>query len=198
MSSNSLFFFFLFRAAPMAYGSSQARDLIEAEPGGLEKHRIWAMSATYTMTHGNSRSLTHWVRPGIKPMSSWTLLGFITTEPWWELHQTPYFTHKRPPNIKGYTHSMMFGRKEEEKTLSDLRFFSPKHHALYKNGAAFFRSWQLLISLSKFELPDFSSLGVYANVKMTKCFISSNFFCLHWGIGKQNKICKQYNLYLST
>ena len=43
------------------------------------------MSVTYTTAHSNARSLTHWVRPGIEPMSSWILVGFITTEPWQEL-----------------------------------------------------------------------------------------------------------------
>ena len=39
------------------------------------------MSATYTTVHGNARSLTHYMRPGIEPSSSWTLVVFITTEP---------------------------------------------------------------------------------------------------------------------
>ena len=41
---------------------------------------IWAASVTYTATHGNARS-----RPGMKPASSWILVGFITTEPQQEL-----------------------------------------------------------------------------------------------------------------
>ena len=40
---------------------------------------------TYTTAHGNTRSLTHWARPGIKPTSSWMLVGFVTAEPQWEL-----------------------------------------------------------------------------------------------------------------
>ena len=36
-------------------------------------------------THGNAGSLTHWARPGIKPMSWWILVGFVTTEPPQEL-----------------------------------------------------------------------------------------------------------------
>ena len=32
------------------------------------------MSATYTTVHGNARSLTHGVRPGVEPASSWTLV----------------------------------------------------------------------------------------------------------------------------
>ena len=38
---------------------------------------IWAVSATYTTDHSNTRSLTHWVRPGIKLTSSWILVGFV-------------------------------------------------------------------------------------------------------------------------
>ena len=51
----------------------------------LQQHGIWAMSATYTMAHGNTRSLTHWARPGIKPSSSWILVRFIYPEPQWQL-----------------------------------------------------------------------------------------------------------------
>ena len=47
--------------------------------------RIWAPSATYTTAHGNTRSLTHWVRPAIKPASSWILARFISTVPRWKL-----------------------------------------------------------------------------------------------------------------
>ena len=36
-----------------------------------------AASATYSTTHGNTRSLTYWARPGIKPTTSWFLVGFI-------------------------------------------------------------------------------------------------------------------------
>ena len=39
--------------------------------------RIWAASVTYPTAHCNARSLTHCVRPGIKPTSSWILVGFI-------------------------------------------------------------------------------------------------------------------------
>ena len=42
--------------------------------------QIWAISATYTAAHNNTRTLTHWARPGIKPGSSWILVGFVTAE----------------------------------------------------------------------------------------------------------------------
>ena len=34
----------------------------------------------YTVAHGNTGSLTHGVRPGIDPPSSWILVGFVTTK----------------------------------------------------------------------------------------------------------------------
>ena len=40
---------------------------------------------TYTIAHGNAVSLTHWVRPGIEPETSWCLAGFIFAAPRWEL-----------------------------------------------------------------------------------------------------------------
>ena len=60
-----LIFFGLFRAAPAAYGSSHVRGWIRA-----------AASSLYH-SHSNAGSLTHWVRPGIEPISSWILVGFI-------------------------------------------------------------------------------------------------------------------------
>ena len=65
--------FLLFRAAPMANGGSLARGLIRMLP------------PAYTTAHGNTRSLTYWVRPGIEPATSWFLVGFVATVPWREL-----------------------------------------------------------------------------------------------------------------
>ena len=45
--------------------------------------QIWA--AIYTTAHGNAGSLTPWVRPGIRPVSSWMLVRFISGEPQREL-----------------------------------------------------------------------------------------------------------------
>ena len=67
----------------------QARGQIRAPSASLRHshcyHRIWAVSATYTIAHSKARSLTQWVGPGIEPATSWILVGFITTEPQWEL-----------------------------------------------------------------------------------------------------------------
>ena len=46
--------------------------------------RIPATSVTYTIAH-TARSLTHWERPGIEPITSWFLVGFVSTVPQWEL-----------------------------------------------------------------------------------------------------------------
>ena len=65
--------FCLFRAAPTAYGSSQARSW------------IGPVAARLCHSHSNARSLTHWGRPGIEPESSWMLVRFVSCELWWEL-----------------------------------------------------------------------------------------------------------------
>ena len=43
------------------------------------------MSATHSTAHGNAGSLSHWARPGIGPASTWMLVRFVSSEPWWEL-----------------------------------------------------------------------------------------------------------------
>ena len=109
---------FLYRAVPLAYGSSQARCWI-LNP--LSKDRDWIswvryhgatmgtpikelkvkisrigpqiwrknflgrQFAIYTTAHGNAGSLTHWVRPGMEPTTSWFLVRFASAVPWWEL-----------------------------------------------------------------------------------------------------------------
>ena len=63
------------RALPTAYGSSWLRG------------RIRAAAASLHHSYSNSESLTHWTRSGIKPQSSWILVGFIPAEPQWELQK---------------------------------------------------------------------------------------------------------------
>ena len=69
--------FWLFRAAPMAYGSFQARSQIRA-----------VVAAGQTTAHSNARSLTDRARPAIKPVSSWMLVRFVSAEPRQELPKT--------------------------------------------------------------------------------------------------------------
>ena len=84
-----LFIFFLFRAAPVAYGRSQVRGSNQSyscQPTPQpQQQRIWATSATYITVHGNARSLIHWARTGIEPANSWFLVGFISPVPRQEL-----------------------------------------------------------------------------------------------------------------
>ena len=42
-----------------------------------QQYRIHGASATYTTAHSNSGSLTHWAGSGIKPSSSWILVGSL-------------------------------------------------------------------------------------------------------------------------
>ena len=56
--SQCVLFCLLFRPAPMAYGSSQARGQIRTTPQP-QQHGIQVVSAPCITAHGNSRSLTH-------------------------------------------------------------------------------------------------------------------------------------------
>ena len=97
ITENSGCFFFppLFRVAPEAYGSSQARGQIRAiaaDPHhshshtGLEPY-LWPTSqVTATLDYP-----THWVRPGIELAFSWILVRFISAAPQWELHSFIFF-----------------------------------------------------------------------------------------------------------
>ena len=87
----SFFSFLLFKAKPAAYGSSQARSWIRAAAAGL------------CHSHSNAGSEPHlwpiqqlmatWARPGIEPVSSWILVGFVSTRPQWELPDNPFLTY---------------------------------------------------------------------------------------------------------
>ena len=87
-----------FKAAPAAYGSSQAMGQIEATAASLQHSlhhcsdgRIQATSVTYTTAHGNAGSLTHWTKPRLKSASPWILVGFITAEPRQKLQSVRFF-----------------------------------------------------------------------------------------------------------
>ena len=92
----SFFFLFscFFMAIPAAYGSSQARQGLNwscrcscpptPQP---QQQGMQAMSVTYITAHSNARSLTHWERLEIEPVSSWILVGFVSIEPQWKLLQ---------------------------------------------------------------------------------------------------------------
>ena len=83
----------LFRATLKAYGGSQARGRIGAVATGLYQSHSNAgsepLSGTYTTAHGSTGSLTHWLRPGINPTSSWILVGFVNH---WDATETSFYT----------------------------------------------------------------------------------------------------------
>ena len=86
--SLSLFFFFFFlgphpqHVEVLRLGVKSELQLLAHTPA--QQLQIRAASATYTTAHGNAGPLTHRARPGIKPASSWILVGPVTTEPRWE------------------------------------------------------------------------------------------------------------------
>ena len=89
----TFFFFLLFRATPLAYGSSQARGWIGATEAGLchtEQRQIQVASVTNTTAQGNARSPTYWARPGIELTSSSILVGLVSMVWQWELPITQF------------------------------------------------------------------------------------------------------------
>ena len=83
--------YYLFRAVPTEYGDSQVRGQIEPVAASLchshsnTRSELHLRPAPQLTAWGIARSLTHWARPGIEPVSSWTLVGFVTSEPPQEL-----------------------------------------------------------------------------------------------------------------
>ena len=104
----SFYFILLFRAVPEAYESSQARGQKGAAAACLHHSHSDTRSKPRLRPHGNAGSLIHWVRSGIKPASSWILVGFITSEPRREL---PRILYLNPILFLFYVHvelSMIF------------------------------------------------------------------------------------------
>ena len=104
----TLFFFFLSlfvfsRATPVAYEGSQARDPTGAAAASLHQSHSNAgfhvTSTIHTTAHSNTGSSTHLPRPGIKPTTSWFLVGFINHR---ATMRTPQYTFlKKPFSIPG-------------------------------------------------------------------------------------------------
>ena len=79
----------LFRATPAAHGGSQAKGWIRATVAGLHHSHSNVglepfMRPTPQLTATLDPYLTHWARPGIKPATSWFLVGFTFAAPWRE------------------------------------------------------------------------------------------------------------------
>ena len=65
-----------------------------------QQRGIQAVPVSYTTPHSNAGSWTHWVRPGIEPASSWTLVGFANQ---WATIGTPKFSLKWSSRILAKT-----------------------------------------------------------------------------------------------
>ena len=79
------FFFCLFGATPIANGGSQARGQLGIVAAG---HSNAGSKPRLECIHHSSwqhQILSSLSKPGIEPVSSWILVRFISTEPWWEL-----------------------------------------------------------------------------------------------------------------
>ena len=80
-----IYIYSLFRSTPSEHGSSKAGGWIRAcrLPAYTTATATWDPSHTCDLHQISQqcRSLTHWVRLGIEPTSSWILVGFITFEP---------------------------------------------------------------------------------------------------------------------
>ena len=79
-----IFFFCLLRAAPAAYGGSQARGLIRAVAAGLrQSHSKTRSEPSVCDLHHNSRQCRILNPPNEArvPATSWFLVGFVSTVP---------------------------------------------------------------------------------------------------------------------
>ena len=92
----TLWFVFCCCLFVFAFGS-QPRGQIGAATGLHHSHSnaksepcLWP---TYTTAHDNTRSLTHWAKPGIEPATSWFLVRFISTTPRQELSSCLFYEY---------------------------------------------------------------------------------------------------------
>ena len=94
------FFFWIFMVTPAAYCGSHSWVLFRATTFGHSNARSGAMSVAHITAHGNTRSLTHWPRPGIEPATSSFLVRFVSAVPRWELQlEHFYYSIKKPLSI---------------------------------------------------------------------------------------------------
>ena len=93
-----VFVFCLFRAAPVAYGASQAGGWIKAAAAGLHHSHSNVGSEVCPDLHHSSWQC--WIpnplseardRTQVLMDTSWICYGFVTTEPWGELPSSSFF-----------------------------------------------------------------------------------------------------------
>ena len=165
-----IYLFSLFRAASVAYGSSQARggngSRICWPIPQPQQHQSQAVSATYTTAHGNVGSLTHWAGPEIDPMSLGILVGFVSTEPQWELPESCIF---HPHNVNILCNHIVQGSiLKQEMNINSM---------LLTNLQTLFTFCQLFY-LSLFP-SSWASLGYHSAFSCHTSLVSSN-LCFSW------------------
>ena len=105
---------------------------------GSDPELPWLWCRPAAAAHGNTRALTHWSRPGIKPVSSSMLVrGSLTTEPQWELRNSHKVSFKVTPaagDFPGYR----IGRRNPNRDQPPLWVEETEFEAL---GGKDFRIW---------------------------------------------------------
>ena len=120
-----------------------------------QQRRIWAEYSTYTTAH-NAGSLTHWTRPGIKPQTSWFLVGFISAVPRRELQE--------------FLHLWIFLFITSCSCFMDVKHWHFKNHLLVLILLLFPLSFFFVIFISGFhfrgfpQMPSDSSIITYLKV----------------------------------
>ena len=96
-----LFIYFVF-LGPHLWHMEGPRLGIESELQ-LLTYTTATATATWESTPqltSNSKSLTHWARPGIEPMASWIPVRFITAKLQWELNRFLNWKKTNPTAFK--------------------------------------------------------------------------------------------------
>ena len=92
------FFLLLFRATPLAYGSSWARDWIRATAAGL-CHSHSKVGSELHLWPTPQLGQRHWVRKGMEPTSSKILVGFLTCCATIGTPVFSFLTHRDSPGL---------------------------------------------------------------------------------------------------
>ena len=135
----------------------------------------------YTTPCGNDGSLTHWVRSGTEPTSSWILVRFVTTKPWQELQYSTLKSKAAPNNqhIAVSTvkcmHFIQSGRNKDNSFTS----FHVNTCCQIKIFLKFSEHWKFQNSLVLNLSPILSASVKSPNQKSTHCISTKQMIQLH-------------------
>ena len=88
-----------------------------------QQHSIRAVSTTYTAAHGNTGSLTHWARPGIKPATSRFLVGFVSVNHDGRSSSLRFLTWVKSSVSKCFWHSSLLCKTGTDHSLMTCDIF---------------------------------------------------------------------------